>query len=282
MENQEEGIKKFASLLMAPLTWYQFKEHIIAKKRYQTDYQKFIEAIGEMSVKRQRILTIDMEFYRARVGPDRNIRERKSNTLLPIKPYKGKEMQIPTIDKRRPGRANARGIGVLYLASDERTATAEVRPWKGALVSVAKFNLIQDVKIVDLTGKKGDVPSLLWLELASHMDLQLLYEGLWEQIDREFAEPISPEDSEINYIPTQILAEAFQKLGAQGIVYKSAMSSTGYNLVLFEENMAKQDEGSATLTEIIDIGYTSKPYKSAIESYQENLQGALQGNSPNN
>ncbi len=279
--SQDEIGKKFGSMIMAPLTWFQFKEHIITKKRYQTDFQQFVEAIGEMSIKRHKTLEKGKQFFRARIGPDRNKRIPKENRLMSITPYKGQEMQIPPFEKRRPGRANANGIGVLYLANDEPTAIAEVRPWKGALVSVVKFKLLSDIKIVDLTGERGDVPPLLWLAFQDSLDLQQLYESLWEQIDQEFSEPISPDDTDIYYIPTQIIAEVFWKKGASGVIYKSAMSDTGYNLVLFDQNLVKQDEESAKLIDITNINYKSEPFKTDLEKFQNRLQGSLHGNYPN-
>ena len=178
MENQKEVTKKFASMIMASLTWWNFKDYVIREKRYQfkDDINKFVEAIGKMSKARHRVLKKDEAFFRARIGTN-SVPKTKEDIL---QPYTCKEMQIPPFDKRRSGRANARGIGVLYLTSDEETAIAEVRPWKRTLVTVVKFNLLEDITIVNLTEKnKGTVPSHLWPAFKEDLDLQLLYESLW-------------------------------------------------------------------------------------------------------
>src|SRR5258706_9457584 len=51
----------------------------------------------------------------------------------------GKEMGAPPDLKARGGRANPNGISYLYAADEEATAIAEVRPYLGAKVSVAKM-----------------------------------------------------------------------------------------------------------------------------------------------
>ncbi|AZC00445.1 hypothetical protein DKE52_008010 [Acinetobacter pittii] len=49
------------------------------------------------------------------------------------------------------GRANPVGIPYLYLAENIETCMAEIRPSNGCKVNIAKFNLINDVNLLDLT-----------------------------------------------------------------------------------------------------------------------------------
>ncbi len=59
-------------------------------------------------------------------------------------------MGAPREELASAGRANPWGIPFLYLAKDPETVIAEVRPWKGQRISIAEFELVEDVKIIDL------------------------------------------------------------------------------------------------------------------------------------
>lgn len=282
-DDNDEVKKKLASLFLAQITWSKFIKHVIGERRYQLKdgMRGFVDAIGEMSIPRHRTLKKGESFFRARIAYDHNELQTQKETVSSKRPFVGLEMQISPLEKRKAGRANANGVGVLYLASDEKTAIAEVRPWKAALVSVVRFDLVEDVKIVDLIDeRKGEIPQSLWKEVDETLDRQLLYEHLWKLIDLEFAKPISIYDSELSYVPTQILAETFQQQGAGGVVYKSAMSDSGYNLVLFEESMAEQDTDSANLKVVLNIAYECKAYRSVVEKLQVGLEGVSHSQNP--
>ena len=49
----------------------------------------------------------------------------------------------------RNGRANPVGIPYWYGATDPETAVAEVRPWKGAILTVAMLQATRDLHFVD-------------------------------------------------------------------------------------------------------------------------------------
>lgn len=68
--------------------------------------------------------------YRARLGFNK--------TEGAIEPYAGAEIGPPPSGKAKPGRANRSGEVVLYIADQEETSIAEVRPARGLLVSVAE------------------------------------------------------------------------------------------------------------------------------------------------
>lgn len=47
-------------------------------------------------------------------------------------------------------------------------------------------------------------------------------------------EPVHPEDSNVEYIPTQYIAEVIRSAGYDGICYPSALNQTGTNIVIFD------------------------------------------------
>ena len=64
-------------------------------------------------------------------------------------------------------------------------------------------------------------------------------EFVWGGINSSFSRPVRSEDETINYIPTQYLSEFFKNNGYDGIIYKSALTEKGYNIVLFNPKNAR-------------------------------------------
>ena len=73
-------------------------------------------------------------------------------------------MLAPPAELATAGRANPRGISYLYCATDEPTCIAEIRPWKGAKVTVA--HIVVPNKKLKLVG--------LFREPISPLSLSLL------------------------------------------------------------------------------------------------------------
>jgi hypothetical protein len=78
---------------------------------------------------------------------------------------------------------------------------------------------------------------------------------VWNQINRAFYQPITNEDSQAGYIPTQILAEKIKQDGYDGIIYSSCLE-TGYNIALF--NLDSADLKSCCLYRVTHIEVTAE------------------------
>lgn len=74
-------------------------------------------------------------------------------------------------------------------------------------------------------------------------------------LNRELALPVSPEDSEVEYVPTQYLAEAILDLGYDGIRYRSAVRTGGANFVFFDPEALTIDPATR-LVEVQSIEVT--------------------------
>lgn len=147
--------------------------------------------------------------------------QKKWKKNIKFKGFNAKESTAPDADLITNGRANPDHIRYLYLCEDEVTPVYEVRPYIGQAVSVAKFKLLRDVKIYDLTTDiKDQVPNT---------DLQI--ESLFNSIGRMFSRPYTGEVSK--YIPTQYLAEEIKRMGFDGLRFNSSLHEGGINLVLF-------------------------------------------------
>lgn len=180
-------------------------------------------------------------FFRARQGcSDKSFRHA---------PIPASDMGPPPGEiARRGGRANPAGISYLYVAEEQETAVAEIRPYVGALVSVCSMKAKKPLKVADITQIHGIE------NVFSHSDLkaQVQRNGLLNVLNRELARPVKPDDSEIEYVPTQYLAEAILEIGYDGIRYRSAVRNGGTNFVFFEpKNLSV--EGESWLVEVKSI-----------------------------
>ncbi len=61
---------------------------------------------------------------------------------------------------------------------------------------------------------------------------------MWGEIAYAFSRPVTPDEPIIEYVPTQILAEAFRAHGYDGIVYRSLLGE-GLNVALFDSGVAE-------------------------------------------
>jgi hypothetical protein len=92
------------------------------------------EELARMEVE----LSPDAVLYRARVGF-------LSGGQCGMQLFEGAAIGAPPPEKAKPGRANVKGDVVLYVADQEVTAIAEVRPWRGRIVSVARVGIVRDL-----------------------------------------------------------------------------------------------------------------------------------------
>lgn len=151
---------------------------------------------------------------------------------LNLTPFQCREMGPPPLERVVAGRANPPGVAYFYGALDLRTAVAEMRPWRGARVSVAKFEATKPLSLVDLTGTLSRVEQGSLTSWASVM----------------MARPVHRDDAD-GYRATQLLATRLHAAGVEGIIYASAMRPTGKNVVLFSDRGLR-----CTRRDLIEVG----------------------------
>lgn len=208
--------------------WNGFADHIKRKRRFlpKADEFEFLanpaDWLPEMLGAAELEITPKVEYFRAREG---SVRE----GLGHLKAYPPDQMGAPTPEKARRNRASPAGISYLYVAEEEQTAVAEIRSFVGAKISICRVRPKQNLKIVDLTRIHGVVSPF------EHHDLQSLVKrnALLNVLNEELARPVNPEDGEVEYVPTQYLAEVILNAGYDGIRYKSSVRPGGTNLVFF-------------------------------------------------
>ena len=210
--------------------WDSFKEEIKHGNRFFPEatndvFNKSFDDILELRT----VYTENIDLFRARLGV-----------------HSISKMMAPPAEIATAGRANPHGISYLYCAVDEPTCIAEIRPWKGAKVTVAHIKPKKKLKL-----------AALFRQPISPFDFESPYEILeiekiLSSFIQELSTPVDPDKSEIEYLSTQYITELIKSKGFDGILFDSAMGP-GYNVVLFDQNNA--DINKIHTIEVNDIVY---------------------------
>lgn len=206
--------------------WEKIKEIVRTEKRYFCDTTPISSFISDdVSVSLDKIET---KFFRARVH----------KTDEPQ--FQPDEMGCPKdVSKITPGRANPKGIPYLYLCLDRVTPFYEVRPAYLDRVDVGEFQLRKDnVKLVDFTQEiqifslYADVGETAFVDVVRR---KLLFNA----ISNDLSKPLRSYDTDLEYIPTQLVCEYCKVQGYDGIIFNSSQWKGGKNVVLFAPEYAE-------------------------------------------
>ena len=125
--------------------------------------------------------------------------------------------------------ASIHGESHVFIWQPGSTAVLEVRPLIGSYVSVAQFKVLRDIRLVNCADKPMDNLAR-WLQKTwTPKDIE---KAVWSDINRAFSRPVERGDNSLDYVPTQIIAEAFKLHGYDGIAYKSSYGEDGFNVAL--------------------------------------------------
>jgi hypothetical protein len=165
-------------------------------------------------------------------------------------PFSRERMKPPLdwqLEGRAPeGRINPQGIPFLYVATNMETAIGEVRPYLGALVSVAELRTNRQLRLINCTTDER-IPNIIYFAEPSGDERTL---AVWRDIDRAFSQPVNVSGDRADYAETQFLAELFRHNGFDGIAYRSAFGAGDdssissnparcyHNIALFDVNAA--------------------------------------------
>lgn len=227
--------------------WGSFSDYLKNERRFtieREDLQHFTEFLPELLSGIEVKVKQGEEYFRARLGSGDK-----------TEPFPKEEMGSPPPEKTLTGgRANPPGIPFLYLSDNENTSIAEVRPWKGATASVAKFFTTKEITLIDLTQKFyiKDV-----FGYGENLPFVVEDQSLLRRLGRELSKPVSPNKINIEYIPTQYVTEIVRNLKYDGMIYPSTLGKDK-NIVLFDENAVQCEE--VKLHQVKAIDYSSSEY----------------------
>ncbi|MGN0224276.1 MAG: RES family NAD+ phosphorylase [Muribaculaceae bacterium] len=205
--------------------WDALKTRVIEQSRFFTDLTDFDNL---QLIQYNLIIPQNTRLYRARViPPDR------ANLAI-------SEMGCPPARITPAGRANPMGIPYLYLCQSPQTTFYEVRALYLDKLSIGTFQVVKDLKILDFTKRMS-------LYIANSMSSDLSFEiskyKLIQLISKDLSKPLRRFDTELEYVPTQLICEYCKLNKIDGIMFNSSLHNGGINVVLF-------DAGSAECTDV--------------------------------
>jgi hypothetical protein len=167
---------------------------------------------------------------------------------------------------------NAAGISAFYGAFEEQTAIAELRPAVGSVVAIAQFTLLQPVNVLDMTrfnlpGKLGDLFS------EDHLRRVAQYRFM-QRFTEEIKKPVFATEEHLDYLPTQAVAEYLvhrhhyfakgEERPLDGIIYSSAQTPDGRNIVLLGEAARAKAEPLTFKTRLWGADFRPKPERLTV------------------
>ncbi|WP_066297684.1 RES domain-containing protein [Bacillus sp. FJAT-29937] len=161
------------------------------------------------------------------------------------------KMGAPPMDKATPGRANPRGISYLYASKDIDTCVAELRPYKSAKITMATMITSKPLKLVRLNvGGTLVSPFQFKGNLIQSMESFLLL----EKLIKDLSKPVNPSNSELDYLPTQYLAELIKNQGYDGFLFQSALGPKENYVIFNEKNVTIE---SIDFLDVKDVRYST-------------------------
>lgn len=218
--------------------WEDFANEIKFENRFHLINKVNLNILDNFFDYFKKIYKTGKKFYRARQTES-------------ISPFPKEKMGPPPLGKRTAGRANPRGISVLYLANDISTTIFESRARIYDYITIGTFELEDEIKVVSLRSLDKISPFLV----ADITEYAINKKSL-SKVSYEISKPLRRHDSELDYLPTQYLTEYIKSKGYDGIEYNSTMRCGGYNLAIF--NKGKFNCIDTELYEITSLNYNYK------------------------
>lgn len=175
--------------------------------------------------------TKNPEIFKARVS-------QSQDTLDLILKNPVQELGAPPSRSSKHGRMNVAGISVFYGATDAETCVAEVRPPVGSHVVVGRFQIIRDIRLLDL-----NMLSQIYVE-GSCFDPKFKgrkgHAAFFQNLVGELTKPVMPDEETFEYLPTQVVAEYLAekvKPRLDGIIFNSSQTQDqAQNIILFHNS----------------------------------------------
>ena len=222
------------------LAWAEFHREIRSQSRFfSTNAEQILgDIFGDLTTHRTyqgRPVTREINpddqdrfVWRARTVPS-------SETAKVILKNSAQELGAPPSELAGAGRMNAHGIPAFYGALEQSTCVSELRPPVGGYVVVGKFELLRNVKLLDL-----DALAELYTSTSYFDPDYAMHKGrtaFLRHLVQEVSQPILPEVETLEYIVTQVVAEYLAQKAIpplDGIIYPSSQTDGGgKNVVLF-------------------------------------------------
>ena len=124
------------------------------------------------------------------------------------------------------GRNNLAGVSYLYVASNESTACMEVKSQFGDLISLATFEILEPLFVIDFSRDRAFDRGL---SIQHNLSMGVFFTLLMSH----YSEPVKDNRS---YRATQIVSDYLRKTGIDGVAYRSSLSPEGVNYTIFNSH----------------------------------------------
>ncbi|MBQ7651597.1 MAG: RES family NAD+ phosphorylase [Victivallales bacterium] len=232
-----EVIEYLDSNVKASNAWNKFVYS--SKERKPIDDPIIKEAIDVIS-QNTLFIPCDTVLYRARIVKNTEIymlhmedsHKARKNGHTGFNGFDKQNMMAPPQKKASAGRANHSQISILYLADTPETAMCEIRAGFMDYISVAKFRLNKQIKVVDLA-------HLIYTEKELFRRAQMIF--CLKAIMDAFTQPYNEQNDSI-YAPTQYIAEIMKAKKLDGIKYASGRNNHNgghFNIAIYDPSLAE-------------------------------------------
>lgn len=222
--------------------WNSFEKQIKTESRFFS--RAAAKHLGELFDRIDDMKTGDGRSLIETAGPGTNMTHLYRGRVFQSEDFLRKAMMRPDLELSAPptwaaasGRMNAKGISVFYGATSPEIALAEVRPPVGSWVALARFEIIRRLRLLDLTalGDVNESGSVFDPDYAYRLGRMVFLRTLSSRMSR----PVLPDDQEMEYLPTQAIADYLATEGEvplDGILFPSVqVGGNGLNAVLFHK-----------------------------------------------
>lgn len=225
----ETRVRYSDEAMIAVSSWTEIKAELRERRRFLMD-----DFIRQKDEKWRWIFTNNEHlhigdcFYRGRINSEKN------------KPYEEeKDMSAPPAEKATPGRVNPYGIPHLYLTDSPETAMYELRAVTGDQLTIAKFEIAEELDIIDFT-RHEDLYNMYSGEYDSLLQAVQRW-ALLKEVSQDMSKPVRRYDNaNLDYLPTQLVCEYIRVIkGMDGLIFQSSRNGNGRkNIVLFDKTKA--------------------------------------------
>ncbi len=216
----------------------KFQEWANGTIQYQTEIDKFFDILDEIIlVEYQEDFMVEIKkgvkFYRARVikfDDYKKLQKGIGYESARLRGYNWEESKEPPEDKAEAQRNSKEKEVALYVADDEVTACAETKSKVREYISVAEFELSENVQVLDFSKMQFSKPFNQYNDIYS-VDVRKMLSIL----EFYFSKPVYSSEE---YKCSQQIVRHFREKGITGFKYRSFYSS-GNNYTFFDDAMKK-------------------------------------------
>lgn len=181
-------------------SYRRFEQAVKRETRYvyNGEVRDFLAAVVETSKTRKDSIEKSSILWRAQRGYTWRTENPGTEEEFDVPDAFDPDRMVPKAEFVSDGRVNPRGIPCLYLASTKEAAVAEVRPWVGSYISLAQFEIMRDVVVVDCTKDKRMFPNWLLQKTPQEIPADKREQIAWGEIGHAFSRPVTPDEPVTN------------------------------------------------------------------------------------